>query len=389
VTLCVIEKLRGKLMPAVGPIVSVKTRALRVPVREATSFSTRTVYQRDYLLVELAAADGVSGHGYTYVGTTGGLWLKQAIDELIAPHLLGRNPLAFEQNWRALYGQLLLLGRRGALLRAISAVDIAAWDLMGQAAGLPLFRLLGGTKAAIPAYASGGYYRAGNAAENVAQEIERYRQLGFSDFKIKVGGAPLKVDVARVATARDVIGPTGRLALDANNAWACTSQALEAAKAFEPHNIWWLEEPLTPDDVRGHAELVQTSPIPIATGEIEATHWGFEQLLSQNAANILQPDAGVLGGITEWLLVVKATAAAQVPIAPHWHANLHAHLASAAANCLAVEYFALAEDIYNFEALVTEPLTVSAGEILLRDDSGLGVTFNPEALARYDLEKQT
>lgn len=364
-------------------ITGLRAAAIRIPLRVTTSFSTRRVDHRDYVLCWMETEEGVEGVGYTYAGNSGGAWLAEAIDELIAPRLIGRDALAIEENWELIYRDLLLLGRRGGLLRALSAVDIAAWDVLGRATRLPLRRLLGGGRDRVPAYASGGYYRDGDPVEAVVGEMERYRALGFTRYKIKVGGLPLAGDVARVAAARETIGPDAELALDVNNGWRSSDEALRAIRAFEPYGIWWVEEPLSPDDVAGHADLVKRSPITIATGEIEATRWGFAELLRHRGADILQPDACVAGGVSEWMKIAHAAAAFDRSIAPHWHANVHAQLAAATTNTLAVEYFALAEDIYNFEALLQRELVVEDGEIVLDDTPGIGIALDDEAVERY------
>ena len=165
------------------------------------------------------------------------------------------------------------------------------------------------------------------------------------------------------------------------------ADAIKAAEAFAPHDIWWLEEPLLPDDVDGHAQLAARVAMPIATGEIEATAWGFGQLLRARAAQIHQTDACVCGGVTEWLKAAHAAAAFGVPVAPHWHHNLHAQLTAAVGNGLVVEHFSLEEGVYNFEELV-EPETrmvVRDGEVVLSDLPGIGFRFDREAVDRYTL----
>jgi len=248
-------------------------------------------------------------------------------------------------------------------------------------------RLLGGGRDRVPAYASGGYYRPGDPVENVVSELERYKALGFDRFKIKVGGLALEGDVARVAAARATIGPAGALALDANNAWRSSDEALRAIEAFAEHDIWWIEEPLLPDDVRGHARIAERNPITVATGEIEATRWAFGDLLRSEACEILQPDACVAGGISEWMKIAHAAASFGRTVAPHWHANVHAQLAAAVSNCPAVEFFALEEDIYNFEQIVGNRLQVEDGDIMLDDTPGIGVLFDEEAIARLRVER--
>ena len=199
-----------------------------------------------------------------------------------------------------------------------------------------------------------------------------------------MGGADFEVDVERVRTARET-SPTGRLALDANNAWRWPHDAIRFARAVEDCDIWWLEEPLSPDDIAGHAEIARTLETPVATGEIHATRWDFRDLIAQRAADILQPDAGVLGGITEWMKVAHTAASFNLPVAPHWHANVHAHLVAAAHNSITVEYFALEQDIYNFERLLTPEtrLKIEDGRIPLSDRPGLGMDFDDEAVTRW------
>jgi L-alanine-DL-glutamate epimerase-like enolase superfamily enzyme len=302
--------------------------------------------------------------------------------------LLGEDPRLIERHWATMYQEVLLTGRRGAAMRAISAIDLALWDLLGKLAGLPLYRLLGGWTNAVPAYASGGYYRPGNPLDNVRAEVVFYKELGFVDYKMKVGGAPFDVDVARVRAAREALGVEGRLALDANNAWRWPYEAIRFARAVEDCDIWWLEEPLSPEDVAGHAEIARALEMPVATGEIHATRWDFRALIEQKAADILQPDAGVMGGITDWLKVAHTAATFNLPVAPHWHANLHVHLVAAVHNGITVEYFAPEQDIYNFERLLKPAtrLQPQNGQLPLPDRPGLGIELDEQAVVRWELE---
>jgi L-alanine-DL-glutamate epimerase-like enolase superfamily enzyme len=372
-------------VPDASLITAVQATAVAIPLARPTRIATRTVLAREFVLVWVHDDAGRVGVGYTYAGTVGGRLVRDAVIDVLQLQLLNKPADLIEQHWNAMYQDTLLIGRRGAVLRAISAVDIALWDLLGQQTGLPLYRLLGGCRDTVPAYASGGYYRDEDPVAAVTAEMERYVELGFSDVKIKVGGASLEVDVQRVRAARDVIGPLRRLALDANNAYRNLPEAVRAARAFQPFEPWWFEEPLSPDNVAGHAELARQIDIPVATGEIHQTRWDFRDLLERRAAAILQPDAGVLGGISEWLKVAHAAATFDVPVAPHWHADVHVHLAAAASNCLTVEYFSLEEDIYNFERLLAERLQPHNGWIPLPQRPGIGLSLDPEAIARYTL----
>jgi L-alanine-DL-glutamate epimerase-like enolase superfamily enzyme len=369
----------------------VLARPVAIPLRRETRISTRSLRERHYVLVEVTTADG-TGTGYAYAGTSGGRLLADAVQGLLQPVLRDAPADDIADLWGRMYHETLLAGRRGVLLRAISAVDIALWDLRAKTCGVPLAVLLGGSVTRpVPAYASGGYYRPedGSHAEAVAHEIEANRHAGFTDHKIKVGGLPLEQDVARVSAASEAVGEHGRLALDANNAYRSVGEALRAARAFEraagEHGLWWFEEPLSPDDIAGHAELARILDTPIATGELHQTRWEFAQLIERRAADVLQPDAGVLGGVSEWLRVAHAASTFGLQVAPHWHANLHAQLAAAVPNTLAIEHFDLGKDIYNFERLLTDEtrLQIRDGAAHLSDRPGIGIEFDETAVARY------
>jgi D-arabinonate dehydratase len=269
------------------------------------------------------------------------------------------------------------------VLRDISALDVALWDLVGQVVGQPLYKLIGGYRDRVPAYASGGYYREGDPLAYVADEIGRYRDHGFGSVKIKVGGAPFAVDVERVRVARETLGPTGRLALDANNAWRTPAEAIRFVRAIERFDPWWIEEPLRVDDLAGNAEVARVLEIPLANGEIHSSRYDFRDLIGQRAADILQPDAGVLGGVSEWLKVAHTAASFDLPVAPHSHVYVHVHLAAAVENCLIAEYFLPEEDLYTFEQIVAEPLQFRAGQLEVPQRPGLGLVLDDAAVARY------
>ncbi|MFI1035448.1 mandelate racemase/muconate lactonizing enzyme family protein [Streptomyces sp. NPDC020951] len=373
-------------------IASVRAVAVRVPVKRPTRISTRVLDKRDYVLVWVRREDTEEeGTGYIYAGTSGGAVVAEAVNGMLAPLLIGRSADDVVGAWDAMYQETLLHGRRGAVMRAVSAVDIALWDLSAKRAGLPLAVLLGGSATPVAAYASGGYYQPdeGNWADAVTREIAGNIESGFTDHKIKVGGLPVAEDAARVQAAVKTMEGRGRLAVDANNAYRTVAEAERALQAFEEAagdtRLWWFEEPLSPDDVHGHARLRDRSATPVATGEIAGSRWEFRDLIERGAADILQPDAGVMGGVTEFLRVAAAAATFALPVAPHWHANLHAHLSAAITNCLTVEHFALEKDIYNFELLVTPDtrLDAAGGCVLIPERPGLGFDLQDDAVRRY------
>ncbi|MPZ24790.1 MAG: mandelate racemase/muconate lactonizing enzyme family protein, partial [Dehalococcoidia bacterium] len=311
-------------------VASVSAATVRVPLDTATSFSTRRVTAREYSLVRVEGDDGVAGIGFCYAGGTAGHLVTEAVRQLLAPVVEGQDTHRVEGAWQDCYQQALLHGRAGSVMRALSAVDIALWDRNARAAGLPLWRFLGAAShGTVRAYASGGYYLDGKTPNDLADEMRAYVELGFAAVKMKVGRLAPSGDGERIAAVRDAVGPDVLVMLDANNAWADLPSALQAMARMEPYDPYWIEEPFSPDDIDNHARLAERTPVLVATGEIEAGRWRHKELLDKEAAAILQTDAAVCGGITEFRRIAATAASYGVPLCPHWFHDLHAHLVGA------------------------------------------------------------
>lgn len=374
------------------PITSVKAQAVYIPLKKPTRISTRILDKRDFVIVTVTCDESdVVGQGYSYLGTAGGRVAAAAVEDLLAPVLVGADTDDILGLWDRMFQETLLTGRRGVVVRAMSAVDMALWDLAAKRRGMPIAVMLGGSARPVPAYASGGYYRPddGSWTDAVSAEIRFNVANGFTDHKIKVGGLSIAEDADRVRAAIDAMDGKGRLGLDANNAYRDFSHALEAARAFEraagDHGLWWFEEPLSPEDYEGHARLSRVLETRVATGEIHQTRHEFLRLLEERSTDLLQPDICVLGGVSEWLRVVKTAESFGLSIAPHWHANAHAPLAAAAPNCIAVEHFILEKDIYNFEAIMTPESRLKTGRnsVVVSDMPGFGVELDDEKVRFY------
>lgn len=368
-------------------IVSVEARTIRVALDQVTTFSTRTVSARDYTLVKVRTADGHEGIGFCYGGSRGGVLVTHAVRELFKPLLVGQSALRVEGLWHEMYRDSLLHGRAGSTMRALSIIDVALWDRNARAAALPLSQYLGGaTKETVPAYASGGYYLDGKTPEKLGEELAGYVALGFKAVKMKVGRVGLKEEEARIKAARAAIGDEVLLMLDANNAWSDLPTALEYMKRYEPYNPYWIEEPFSPDDIDNHAQLARRTPVAVATGEIEAGRWRFQELLEKRAAMILQADAAVCGGISEWRRIAAMAAGFGVTVHPHWFHDLHVHLVAATPNAGFVEYFSN-DQVLNFRRLVDTQLSFENGNLVVPKGPGLGFGFDAKAVEKYATDK--
>jgi len=368
-------------------IVSVEARTISIALDQVTTFSTRTVSARDYTLVKVRTADGHEGIGFCYGGSRGGVLVTHAVRELFKPLLVGQSALRVEGLWHEMYRDSLLHGRAGSTMRALSIIDVALWDRNARAAALPLSQYLGGaTKEAVPAYASGGYYLDGKTPEKLGEELAGYVALGFKAVKMKVGRVGLKEEEARIQAARAAIGDDILLMLDANNAWSDLPTALEYMKRYEPYNPYWIEEPFSPDAIDSHAQLARRTPVPVATGEIEAGRWRFQELLEKRAAMMLQTDAAVCGGISEWRRIAAMAAGFGVTVHPHWFHDLHVHLVASTPNAGFVEFFS-DDQVLNFRRLVDTQLSFSNGNLVVPKGPGLGFGFDAKAVEKYATDK--
>lgn len=372
--------------PGTSRVVAVEAATVRVPLDVATSFSTRRVVARDYGVVRVRTDDGRHGIGFCYAGSTGGGAVALAVRELLGPLLIGQDPFRVEGIWGELYQAALLHGRAGSVMRALSILDIALWDRNARAVGLPLHRFLGGFHAdTVPAYASGGYYLDGKTPAMLGAEMAGYVGLGFGAVKMKVGRLDPNGEEDRVRAAREAIGPDVLLMLDANNAWSDVPTALRYMDRYERYDPYWIEEPFSPDEIDSHAELAKRIRTPVATGEIEAGRWRHKELLDKRAAAILQTDAAVCGGITEFRRIAALAAAYGVKMCPHWFHDLHVHLVAASPNGQFVEYFPDAQ-VLNFRRLIDRQLEVADGRLVLPRLPGLGFDFDEAKIARWSLD---
>jgi L-alanine-DL-glutamate epimerase-like enolase superfamily enzyme len=357
-------------------ITQLSTEVYRWPRHKPITNGKHTYTHSGLGLVKVATDEGVTGIG---VGAIGGV-VKAAIEHF-TPELLGEDPLNVERLWHKLWIPKLV-GRRGLTTRAISAIDIALWDLRAKVAGLPLYKLLGGYCDRVPTYIAGGYYEEGKGLKELAQEMVDNVELGAKAIKMKVGALSLREDAERVKVVREAIGSDIKLMVDANCAYRLY-EAIQFARRIEAYEPFWFEEPIAPDDYEGHRRLVEATPIPIATGENEYTRYGFRDLITRGAIPILNADAVICGGVTEFVKIAHLAQAYDVDIAPHGPQEIHVHLVAALANGLILEFYRDTVDplwgkIYQQTLRLNPDGTVSPP-----DAPGIGIEPNDETLAQY------
>jgi L-alanine-DL-glutamate epimerase-like enolase superfamily enzyme len=316
--------------------------------------------------------------------------------------LVGTDPLPVEAVWQKLYAGSKMTGRRGALICALGAIDMALWDLRGQALGVPVYQLLGGpARQHITPYASllpqGKTLAAYRAS--LLDKLLRARALGFRAAKLEVCiNGPYRHNGLReadeevvdlVAACREAVGPDMVLMVDVAYAWSDANQALRVLRRLEPYDLFFVETPLDIDDLDGYAYLHANSPIRIAAGEWQNTHFEFEELADRGQVDVLQPDVGRVGGFTEARQVNQLAVARGRLIVPHcWKSAIgiaaSAHLAAASSVCPYIEYLPaeLSESAIRTSLVVNEPRVVE-GALALPTRPGLGVELNRDALERY------
>ncbi|MFZ1749399.1 MAG: mandelate racemase/muconate lactonizing enzyme family protein [Saprospiraceae bacterium] len=374
-------------------IVSIESFVLSDTLEQSFYFSQWEYKERRICLVKVTSDTGHVGWGEGY-GPAG--IIKAGIEHL-TPFIMGQNPLETETIWSIMYRRTLDYARSGVLVSAISALDVALWDLKGKILDLPVYMLLGGKKRdKIIPYATGMYFVKSNNLNSVlTTEAKHYVSLGFKAMKMKVG-LGIETDVEFVKNIRSAIGPDIKLMIDANHAYSLR-EAVILAREVEKYNISWFEEPVSPEYYGQYAELRAKTTIPIAGGECEYLRFGFQRLLASNSVDIIQPDICSTGGITEAKRIATLASVVGVEIVPHTWGTGIAIAAAAhfmfnldvlpgrmnAADCY-LEYDRTENRLR--EEITKTNLSFNNGELTVSDLPGLGVEMDEEALHKYALK---
>jgi L-alanine-DL-glutamate epimerase-like enolase superfamily enzyme len=342
-----------------------------------------------WLICEVFTDDGLVGIGNAALSPP---VTKQLIDLYLAPLLLGADPWDIEFLWQHMYRKTMAFGRKGVAMVAISAVDIALWDLLGKSARQPVYRLMGGrTKPRIPVYASRLY---STPLDELAREAANYKAQGYKAMKLRFGWGPIdgaegmRNNVALVRTVRDTVGDAVDVMADAYMGWTL-DYAKRMLPLLEPFNLRWLEEPVIPDDIHGYAELKRSGRIPIAGGEHEHTLFGFRQLIEAHAVDYIQFDTNRVGGLTQARKIAALAEAHQVPVVPHAGQMHNYHVVMASLNSPMAEFFPPVDvEVGNelFWYIFKGEPSPTGGFIDLDENvPGLGLTIDEERLKAFDV----
>lgn len=352
-------------------ITRINSSIVRLPFERPVITPIHHITGIDNLLVTIETDEGVSGLSWLWCfGEARALTLRAAL-ETLTPLVIGHDPRQTRALWTLLSSDNNFMGRTGVVMMALSAIDVACWDIKARTAGEPLWRLLGGNNTPHAAYAGGLFLN--DSLATIVEEARRYVAQGFRAIKMRTGKPRLADDIERVEAVRSVIGPDVHLMVDVVQGWTA-DEAIRAGQALERFDLAWIEDPVAFDDHRGLAKVAAALTTPVCAGENDYGLTGFERLLSARCIDIAMPDLQRVGGISEWLRVATLAEAWGAPVTPHVFHEVSIHLAGAAPNTRWIEY------VPWWDSLFVEPVTSEAGRLRAPDRPGLGLAFDWDRL---------
>ncbi len=352
-----------------------RTVRVEVPLEKPIRTAIHDIRSVACVLVFLDTDEGLTGESYMFGFDGRILDVLEAMVKALEHHALGRDPHDVEAIWNAIWRGINFYGHKGITVFALSAIDVACWDLIGKAAGQPLHRLFGACRDAVPAYHSGGLWLSLGLDELVA-EAKAFLGQGFRAMKMRLGKPRIAEDLERVAAVRAAIGPEVALMADANQGLT-VDHAIRLGRGLEAYDLAWFEEPVPAYDLAGHAAVAAALDTPIASGETEYTRHGMRAMLEAKAADVLMPDLQRIGGFTDFRKAAHLAEAFEVPVSPHIFPEQSLCLAGSLANLTYLEYMPW------FAPLYREAMELVEGAVRIPERPGIGFTFDPDAIERY------
>ncbi|MCS0494441.1 mandelate racemase/muconate lactonizing enzyme family protein [Ancylobacter sp. MQZ15Z-1] len=371
-------------------IAELRTHVLEAPLEQPFGWSVDRTTVRKSCIVEIVTDTGLVGWGECF----GPARPNAAVVNVFRDLLIGADPIATDVIWQNLYNRFRDQGQKGLVISGLSGVDIALWDIKGKAFGVPVHRLMGGPmRTRIQAYATGTYRRdEGDVFEYILEEVRERLDEGFEGVKLKIG-IDFEEDIELIRATRDLIGPGRQLMLDANHAYDAI-EAIQLGRRVADQNIAWFEEPVVPEDLASYHEVKLGQPIPVAGGECDYTRWGFINIFTSRAMDIVQPDTGAAGGLSECKKIADMATAFGIRYIPHvWGSGIS--MAAALQLLASVPHtparlrpreplLEMDRSEHPFRhAVITEPLVQHGGWVEVPTGPGLGIEVDRDALRRF------
>ena len=358
-------------------ITAFKTTLVEIPLEKRIKTAIHDMRSVGCVLLALETDQGLTGESYVFSLNAVRLNVLheslQGFSHLVEnrdPHFVNG---IFDDMWR----EMNPVGHKGYPIAALSAIDTACWDLIGKAAEQPLHKIFGACREKVKTYASGGLWLSASMDELV-NEAQSFIDQGFRAMKIRLGSKHIKDDVARVAAVRAAIGADIELLSDANQCFS-VKQAIRLGRALEQFDLGWFEEPVSYQNLQGHAEVRRALDIPIAAGETEYTRFGMRDILAAGAVDILMPDLQRVGGLSEFRRTAAIASTYHVPVSSHIFSEQSICIAASEVNCISVEHMPW------FSSLFNEEMDIKDGMINVPDRPGIGFTFNHDFIKHHQM----
>lgn len=357
-------------------VTAVETRPVILPLARPVGSALGQIARFGCILVTVRTDAGISGENLIFtLNDRRTRVLRQMVDDL-SDVIVGQDAGHIAGFWARAWKDINFLGHKGVPVVGISAIDGALWDALGKAAGMPLYRLLGGAKGRVPAYHSGGLWLS-LSADELVREAQSFLSQGFRAMKMRLGMADPAEDVARVRAVREAIGPDVALMADANQGLN-EAQAIRLGRMLEEFGLTWFEEPLPAWDLEGLARVSAALDTPIASGETEYTRYGFRRMLDLRSADILMPDLQRVGGVSEFMRVGHMAESHDVAVSSHLFPETSIQVLGALSNAVYLEYMPWFSDLY------AERLDFEEGDALVPERPGWGFTFNQDYIRHLE-----